>query len=512
MTDPIKQMNQSSPLVTLAKRKEATEKSQKTESVQPRVGKDELLISQAPSKTEGLDENEIRFLKAGLLPKNYSDLKACLQKEGREAAIELAKKGKSGPYSEAYGDPVLMLETAERAEKNPELMRLFKDIKKGDILVSTWNSDNIISNLTKGPFIHSILCSEDGPPPEFIEAIGLTAGSDDKTADQVRRMSLGETLYDSLTIRLVRPTEGLSETKSKEVVDRAVLYAEKQLGKPYDYAFTNDNKGTGLTDAYYCSELTFLAYSAPEGGNFKMPLSKSTKRDQLLVELQKGIDSLKPHDQAAMMNKAMKFINVLPPPSGEDLVDFVVDQVMPGCQTTEALVKDQKAKDRLKGAISEVMAGKAFTGLDKALKSYQESEKSGAFNGFFGFFKKMSADGAIAKVVLSDCKELLDDSGLGYRDAIQTTKTILSAVLPFTASLSEEVFGAKDKKTQTTNWLFSNFEWLKSKFPDLPLIKDLPSRAKPQVKSDFVSPTDLAWAPLPHHDYNVKKGFPLEPK
>ncbi|HEY9765655.1 MAG TPA: YiiX/YebB-like N1pC/P60 family cysteine hydrolase, partial [Chroococcales cyanobacterium] len=280
--------------------KAAPAKQEKIET-RTNVAQDELALSKSTPKTEGLNEEELSFLKAGLLPNNYSDLKACLQKEGRDAAIELARKGKQGPFSANYGDPVLMLETAKRAEKNPELMRLFKDIRKGDILVSTWNhNDNIISNLTKGPFVHSILCSADGPPPEFIEAIGMTAGSNDKNADQVRRMSLGETLYDSLSIRMVRPTEGLPAAKSKEVVDRAVLYAEKQLGKPYDYAFTNDNKGTGLSDAYYCSELTFLAYSAPEGGNFKLSLNKSSERDQMLVELEKGIESLKPKDQAAM--------------------------------------------------------------------------------------------------------------------------------------------------------------------------------------------------------------------
>ncbi|MGE5707719.1 MAG: hypothetical protein ACM3YO_05255 [Bacteroidota bacterium] len=184
---------------------------------------------------------------------------------------------------------------------------------------------------------------------------------------------------------------------------------------------------------------------------------------------------------------------------------------MPDCKTTEPLVKNAEARQKLKSTVHEIMAGQAFDQLEKANAAYRQQEKNGEFKGILGTFKQWKAKGAIPKALLADCKDLLDKSGLKYQDAVKTVSTVLSSVLPFTASVSGELFGKNDQKTKTINSVFNEMEWLKNTFP-LPILKDLPSRAKPGVKEDFVSPTDLAWVDLPHYDYNEKPENPLNPQ
>ncbi|MGE5707718.1 MAG: YiiX/YebB-like N1pC/P60 family cysteine hydrolase, partial [Bacteroidota bacterium] len=153
----------------------------------------------------------------------------------------------------------------------------------------------------------------------------------ENNSDTVRRCTLGESLYDRVSMRILRPTEGLPDSLKNKTIDQAIRYAEKQLGRPYDYAFTNENKGNGLSNAFYCSELAYLAYASPEGADFELPLKKSTDRDKLLVAIESAVDSLQPKDKPALMAKAMKFVAVQDPP--RPLRTSSISSSIRSCQT-----------------------------------------------------------------------------------------------------------------------------------------------------------------------------------
>ncbi|HEY9855344.1 MAG TPA: YiiX/YebB-like N1pC/P60 family cysteine hydrolase [Stenomitos sp.] len=474
-------------------------------------------VPEAPPKTDGLTDEEIGFLKEGLLPKNYSDLKACLVEKGREAAKDLARKGIQGPFANDYGDPVAMLDCARRLHDNPELMRLAKNIKKGDILVETWNSDdNLISSLTKGPFVHSVICVAENPP-EFIEAMGITGASNEPDGNQVRRACLANHAYKSLTTRILRPTEGMDPAEASKAVDRAVRYAEGQLGKPYDYSFTDHNEGTGLTDAYYCSELTYIAYESPKGGNINLPLQKSPERDSLLVAIGAMVTALDPKNQAELMDRTVKLLNRNPKPGTEELVKFLVDEVMTSCRTTENVTKTPKDRQQLQKAIMLLLQGKAFPSFDQAVQAYKAAEANHEFDEpLIGFEKKQAAKASIAAAFSVDTARLFGTSGINYYQAIKTSKTLVTALLPYSETFAGYLFGPKDSRTESVGKLLDTIDWVKAHAPKLPIVGDLglshlPARAKPQIKKDFVSPSDLAWADVPHSDFNVKPNHPLDP-
>lgn len=460
------------------------------------------------------EEQQLRA--AGLLPASYAELKAVLEAEGREAAREHARKGVQGPFSPGWGDPVVMLQGARRIQSHPELLRMFQDLKQGDLLIESWNSKNLISDLTEGPFIHTAICTADGPPPEFIEAMGITGSSSDEGASVVRRTSLYEHSYDALTVRVLRPTEGMEPAARDEAIERATAYAARQLGKPYDYSFTDVNEGTGLTNAFYCSELTYLAYASPEGAHLNVPLSKSPERDELLVALGSMIDALEPRDRPELMDRAMKLVNRNPRPEAPELVGFVVDEVLAKCRTTEQLASTPKGRKQLKQAINLILEGKAFPRLEAATRAYREAEEAGDFKTpWLGGLKRQAARTALWAGGVRDAASLVGISGLDVWAAIRTTQQLVGAVLPHAETFTSYLWGPKSAPTQAAGQVLDAMTYLHDHAPNLPLLGDLglgslPRRAKPTIKTDFVSPSDLGWAPIWHRDYNVKADHPIE--
>jgi hypothetical protein len=80
----------------------------------------------------------------------------------------LFRKGKASPFSPHYSDLKRMLDQARRAMRSPELrrvQRVQRDLKVGDIVCMTWGGQTLISNATKGPFVHTAIVVGAGPPP-----------------------------------------------------------------------------------------------------------------------------------------------------------------------------------------------------------------------------------------------------------------------------------------------------------------------------------------------------------
>lgn len=69
---------------------------------------------------------------------------------------------------------------------------------------------------TNGPFIHVLVCTEAGPPPSFIEAVGLSGDMNDPNSNKVLRSMLSEQGWNDQSVRLLRPTSELAPHEAYE--------------------------------------------------------------------------------------------------------------------------------------------------------------------------------------------------------------------------------------------------------------------------------------------------------
>jgi len=474
---------------------------------------DSLDLSSSLPKASNLTDEEKALLSAGLLPDSYGELKAIMEKDGVDAAKKAYRKGKDGPFDPSLGDPNHMLWLARKLQGNAEWQRLAKDVQPGDILIETHNKpDDMISQMTGGPFVHARLCVSVNPP-EFIEAVGITGDSKDSTNNTVRRSGLP--FSEGLSVRMLRPTENIPEPQKSRAIKEAIAYAEDQLGKPYDYSYTNINTGEGLTDAFYCSELAYLAYASPEGANFSIPISKSPERDQMIVAANDLVTALNPRDKEALLDQTLKLFTRNPKPTGTEMVAFIVDNVMTHCEATEKITASPEDRERLKETIQSLMEGKAFPSLHKAIDEFNHDDATGKHDGVKGWLQEQKNRVDIGVGLSKDLAHLVGTSGLSFDEAAEAGGAVAKALLPHSEVLMSFLYGPDDGRTQAAGKVLDTIEWLKDKVPELPVVGDfglskLPERAKPQLKSDFVSPTDLAWADLPARDYNVKPTFPID--
>ncbi len=471
------------------------------------------LSTTLPQAAPNLTAEEKVLVGKGLLPEVYAELKAVMEEDGVEAAKKAYRKGKEGPFDPSFGDPTHMLWLAKKLDGNAEWQRLAKDVQPGDILVETYNKpEDMITQMTGGPFIHARLCVSVNPP-EFIEAVGITGNSQDATNNTVRWSPMP--FSEGMSVRLIRPTENVSEPQKSRAIKEAIAYAEDQLGKPYDYTYTNVNKGDGLTDAFYCSELTYLAYASPEGANFSIPISKSAERDQVIVAANDLVSALNPHDKEALLDQALKLFTRNPKPTGTEMVAFLVDNVMTKCEATEKLTATPEDRERLKKTIQSLLEGKAFPSLHQAIDEFNADKANGKHDGLLGWGQEQKNRLDIGVGLSKDIAHLIGTSGLNFQESVKAGWDVTHALLPHSEVLMSFLYGPDDGRTQTAGKVLDSLDWLKKNVPDLPVIGDLglgklPERAKPTLKTDFVSPTDLAWADLPARDYNVKPTFPID--
>ena len=486
-----------------------------TVASEPAVKSDELSLSKTlPKSAENLTAEEKVLIAKGLLPETYGELKAIMEENGVEAAKKAYRKGKEGPFDTVYGDPTHMLWLAKNLAKSPEWSKLAKDLQPGDIVFESFNSlDNPIAQLTDGPFVHARLCVSVNPP-EFIEAVGITGMDGDPTNNMVRRSPMP--YGDSMSIRLMRPTDGMSEPQKSRAIARAITFAEEQLGKPYDYSFTNLNQGKGLTDAFYCSELTYLAYASAEGANLNMPVDKSAERDQMIVAINDIVEALKPKNKPELLDDAIRLFNRNPKPTGSEVVEFLVDHVMVECEATENITKTPEDRAKLKDTIQTVMEGKAFPKMQQSLEDYNTAKAEGAYDMWLvGWAQEQKDRFDIGAALVQDLGALVTTSGVDVSETLNTALQVANALLPHSEVLASFLYGPKDGRTQAVGQVLDTLEWLKQNVPELPFVgnfglSNLPERAKPSLKTDFVSPSDLAWADLYTRDYNVKPGFPID--
>lgn len=469
----------------------------------------ELTVPQAPD-TSGLTAEEAGFVEQGFLPANFAALRAAQKEGGTDAAKALARQGKKGPFESRYGDPNLMLDAARRWTKNPELAKLVKNIQPGDLVCVTWNKkDDVISKATKGPFIHVLVCVQGGPPPEFVEALGVSGDVKDPTSNKVLRSQMLGQGYNSETVRVLRPTEGMDPTQAQKAIQRAIKFAEDQLGKPYDFSFKNDN-GTGMSDAYYCSELAWKAYNDPKGADLPIRLDKSSNRDESVGALNQVLTALGTKDPNGLAYEVMQ-VAANPPVDEKALVKLLSDKVIPNLDATKGLAKTPEQRAALQVMLERVVKGDVFHGLTSKLQKFQKDEGAGRFKGFLGFFRRVGAGIGIGVSAIKDARDLT--KGVGFWRSLRTTWKVTKILTPHLQTLTTFLFGENDPRTKQVKSALDVLDGLARDAHHVPLVGKfwpLPERARPAVNRDFVSPTDLAWADLPHYDYNVKPETPID--
>jgi hypothetical protein len=88
-----------------------------------------------------LSDEEKTFMAQGLLGSDYPALKAAMATGGLAAARAIAYGGGlQGPFAGDFGNPNDMLNAARQASTHPELLRMYQDVKKGDILLIDYNN------------------------------------------------------------------------------------------------------------------------------------------------------------------------------------------------------------------------------------------------------------------------------------------------------------------------------------------------------------------------------------
>ncbi len=488
-----------------------------TASGRPTFGVDALATApvptaptQAPPDLTGLTAEEVKFVGEGFLPANFAALREAQREGGLKAAQALARKGLKGPFSRRFGNPDEMLHAARRWEKNPELARLVKSVQPGDIMVYTWNKDNdVISKATKGPFIHAALCVSAGAPPEFIEAIGLTGDMGDPAGNKVLRSQMFEHGHDGETIRVLRPAANMTPMEAEKAVRRAIAYAERQLGKPYDFAFTEHN-GKGWNDAFYCSELAYKAYTDPKGADLPLPIDKSPERDIATSAMAKLIEGLRPDDPGALTFKAAQ-LSADKGMTTDKLVGFIAKEILPATAATRKIADTPERRAAVEASLKLVIEGKAFSGFQRELRELTADDQKGRHAGIGGFIRRVKNITQLTWAGVQDARAIT--KGVGFWRSIGTCWRVAQAVGPHLDVLTGFFFGPDDPRTRSASKTLDNLDALARDARRWPLIGrfwPVPSRPRLENTRDFVSPTDLGWADLPHWDYNVKPSFPID--
>lgn len=464
----------------------------------------------APPDLTGLTAEEATLVEAGFLRRDFAALREAQRTGGTPAAIALGRKGIKGPFTRDYGNPDRMFDAARRWAKDPELARLVKAVQPGDIIATTFSKpDDVISVATKGPFIHTAICVSAGAPPEFVEAIGLTGDMRDPNGNKVLRSQMADHAWSGETVRLLRPAATLAPNEAEKAVKRAVAYAEAQLGKPYDFAFS-DKDGTGWNDAFYCSELTYKAYASPKGADMPLPISKSPERDVATIALNRVLEQLKPDEPGKLAFEAAQ-LSADPQLTTDKLVAFIAEKILPATEATRAIADTPERRAAVERSLRQVLEGKAFTGFQDALRRHTVADQRGELKGVAGFCRRLSHLVDMGLGAIGDARELT--RGIGFWRSLGVATKLVRTVVPEMDTLTKFFFGAQDGRTKQAVRTLDQLDGLARDARRVPLIGrfwPVPSRPKLAANREFVSPTDLGWAKLPSFDFNVKPGFPID--
>lgn len=463
-----------------------------------------------------LTEEEQKFLEMQLLPYYYPILKQCLNgKEpftGKDGGLSKAKElcqsffpYGQGNYSRDFGNPVRMLDWAKRYCNDEKMVKVVTSARRGDVYLNGPQKqkdidENFICLMTKGPYYHATLVV-DAVPPVIIEAVGITGNKFDTTSDKVRMSTWYEEFGNWAAYRLVRPTWGQPADKAGEAIEKAVGYAIAQLGKPYDYSFSD---GDG-NNAFYCSELVSKAYRSA-GTEIA---SKNANRDKTIIALHAAIDGLEPKDKYVLADKIMNFgIDYSHSPDLNKLQSFIINEVAPGCKVLDDAFPGQEGRDRLNKVFNKIKSNEAFKSFAAANQSYEADKKAGKFNAGWGIGKlrELKSKAAIGLSLLKDIDKLGKETGASRKSLFIVATKLFLPIYKNLGTFGELLTGLDKNNVvnlpegvqtvlKIVDWGVNKREEVK-KWPIVGgwLANLMPGNGDGKIKTDFVSPSDLSQA------------------
>ncbi|HEY9069780.1 MAG TPA: YiiX/YebB-like N1pC/P60 family cysteine hydrolase [Candidatus Ozemobacteraceae bacterium] len=469
-----------------------------------------------------LTAEEKELLSMKLLPSYYPYLKKAMQ--GPLGSVDRAKSLARAMYdypnavfSPRFGDPKSMLEWAQRYRGDAAMVKLITTARRGDIILNGHQSaegqkNDPIAILTGGPYHHAVVVF-DGPPGVIIEAIGVTGSKSDPMNNRVRFSSWHEYLGSWAMIRLERPTAGQPAEEAKKNIDEAIKYLTDQLGKPYDFGFTNNDANR----AFYCSELAWKSYYLGAGMTSYKP-AKSSSRDRMIVALNAVVDGLEPKDRTAIATRVVRFTGEFTsqkPPDLKKLVDFIVDELTPGCGALSEAFPTPEAREKQRKVLEKIRNNYAFPRFLDAQKKFDEAKKSGKFDAGWGIGKarKLAAEAKIATSIVTDLNKLAKESGAGYPALAKMFSKVIGPLYKYMGTYADFLTGmdkeGKVNVPEGAKTVLAMTDWLAEKRENVktwPLVGSklaslLPGNGDGKVQDSFVSPTDLAGTTSFHVDY-----------
>lgn len=453
-----------------------------------------------------LTDEERELISRGLLPANYPALAEALATQGPDAAKALARQGLTGPFADDFGDPRAMLKAARYGRDHAEYGKLITGLKRGDLVfIASNDPQDFVATLTGGPFDHVLICTDAAAPAQLVEAVGITGEPGDKLGDRVRRATLARYAGVNDSYRVMHPAAGRTAA-----IDKAIAFCEAQLGKPYNYTFSDK---IGGDRAFYCSSLVYDAYR--QAGIDWKP-SKDAARDRIAVAIIQPVMALQPEDPLGLTLKVMTFLHQPSSRSPQGFADLLVREVLPGCRRTAhiALTEDQKV--HLAAAIARVMQGQAFPLLQASMADFQHAAANGDLNRpITGPALRAALEARMAEDCARDAAQLVATSDINTWAALDALRALLGAAMPYADALSAYITGPHSSETKAVARFLDLLDavrhlaphWGRPGFSPV----DLPGRAPWLADGDMESPTDLAWSSLPHEDYHVLPGWPVNP-
>ncbi|MDB5097383.1 MAG: hypothetical protein JWM80_1804 [Cyanobacteria bacterium RYN_339] len=424
-----------------------------------------------------LSAEERRLGEEGLLPAEYPALAGA---PSRDAARALGRKGLTGPFADDFGDPQAMLAAARFAHTHAPYKKFLQGLHRGDLVfVASNDPKDFVAVVSGGPFDHVLLCTDPAPPGRFIEAVGITGEPGERFGDRVRRGAGSRYAKPEVTLRIGHVAGG-----NAQMVEGAIAYATRQLGKPYNYTFSDDLAGDR---AFYCSSLVYKAYRS---AGLDWHPAKDPARDRVPMALIKTVLALEPDDALAASVDLMEFLHRPEPPDGKALAAFVVDRILPSCKKTRALALTPRQRTCLAEVLARVVDGKALPKMNAAIAKADASSQDRSLGG------KLRHAGDTAVVVEEAVREVVGLLGAADVDALATVralKTLAFAALPYADVLTAFVAGPRSDGAHAAGQLL---DWV--------------GRAAWVTLPDLESPTDLAWSLPAYEDYNVKESTPVD--
>ncbi|MGE5706802.1 MAG: YiiX/YebB-like N1pC/P60 family cysteine hydrolase, partial [Bacteroidota bacterium] len=161
-------------------------------------------------------------------------------------------------------------------------------------------STSAVGLLTAGDEVtHAALCIKKGPPPVFIEAVGITGDMKDPTSNQVREADFwtffqgteqkaADPKASRYAYHVLRPNYGSTPQEQLQNLQKVIGFAQAQLGKPYDYFFDGYD-----SRAFFCSELVRKAFEhSPIKLSSNRPMDPTQAEKQAAIA-QGIVDSMK---------------------------------------------------------------------------------------------------------------------------------------------------------------------------------------------------------------------------